>query len=82
MIDNYQVSSIASLEEAILTDKPQVYGGSNLFKTHEEQIELLRRFTAGMHSISITSALVWPTIMDFPDTASCLILAVALAHIL
>ncbi|MCW5618983.1 MAG: methyltransferase [Nitrosomonas sp.] len=65
MIDNYQVSSIASLEKAILTDTPQVYGGSNLFKTHEEQIELLQRFTAGMHSISITSALVWPTIMDF-----------------
>lgn len=65
MIDNYQASSIASLEEAILTDKPQVYGGNNLFKTHEEQIELLRRFTAGMHSISITSALVWPTIIDF-----------------
>lgn len=65
MIDNYQVSSIASLEKAILTDKPQVYGGSDLFKTHEEQIELLHRFTAGMHSISITSALVWPTVMDF-----------------
>ncbi|MBL8496414.1 methyltransferase [Nitrosomonas sp. JL21] len=65
MMDNYQVSSIASLEQAIVTDKPQVYGGNNLFKTHEEQIVLLQRFTAGMHSISITSALVWPTIMDF-----------------
>lgn len=65
MIDNYQVSSIAGLEKAVLTDSPQAYGGGDIFKSHEEQIELLRRFTAGMHSISITSALVWPTIMDF-----------------
>ena len=65
MIDNYQVSSIAGLEKAVLTDSPQAYGGGDIFKSHEEQIELLRRFTAGMHSISITSALVWPNIMDF-----------------
>ncbi|SFP58995.1 Dimerisation domain-containing protein [Nitrosomonas cryotolerans] len=65
MIDNYQVSSIAGLEKAVLTDSPQAYGGGDIFKSHEEQIKLLRRFTAGMHSISITSALVWPTIMDF-----------------
>lgn len=65
MIDNYQVSSIAGLEKAVLTDSPQAYGGGDIFKSHEEQIELLRRFTAGMHSISITSALVWPTIIDF-----------------
>lgn len=65
MIDNSQVSSIAGLEKAVLTDSPQAYGGGDIFKSHEEQVELLRRFTAGMHSISITSALVWPTIMDF-----------------
>lgn len=65
MIDNYQVCSIAELEKAILTDSPQAYGGGDIFKSHEEQIELLHRFTAGMHSISITSALVWPNIMDF-----------------
>lgn len=65
MIDNYQIASIAGLEKAILADAPQAYGGGDIFKTHEEQIELLRRFTAGMHSISITSALVWPTLLDF-----------------
>lgn len=67
MIDNYQVSSIAGLQKAVLTDSPQAYGGGDIFKSHEEQIELLRRFTAGMHSISITSALFWPTIMDFSE---------------
>ncbi len=65
MIDNYQVCSFSSLEKAMLTDSPQAYGGGDIFKTHEEQVELLHRFTRGMHSISATSALVWPEVMDF-----------------
>ena len=65
MIDNYQVCSFKELEKAVLTDAPQAYGGGDIFKSHEEQIELLHRFTCGMHSISITPALVWPGIMDF-----------------
>lgn len=65
MIDNYQVCSYAGLEKAIQTDAPQAYGGGDIFKSHEEQIELLHRFTCGMHSISMTPALVWPQVMDF-----------------
>lgn len=65
MIDNYQVSSFTSLEKAILTDAPQAYGGGDIFKSHEEQIELLQRFTRGMHSISRTSAFFWPDVADF-----------------
>lgn len=65
MIDNYQVCSFSTLEQAILTDSPQVYGGGDIFQSHEEQIELLHRFTRGMHSFSITSAFAWPEVMDF-----------------
>jgi hypothetical protein len=65
MIDNYQVSTFAGLEKAILTDAPQAYGGGDIFKSHEEQIELLHRFTCGMHSMSMASALFWPGVMDF-----------------
>jgi len=65
MIDNYQVCSFSTLEKAILTDSPQVYGGGDIFKSHEEQIELLHRFTRGMHSFSIAAAFVWPEVMDF-----------------
>ncbi|MBS0586924.1 MAG: methyltransferase [Proteobacteria bacterium] len=64
MIDNYQVCSFTSLEKAILTDSPQTYGGGNLYQSHEEQIELLHRFTSGMHSMSMASALVWPGVLD------------------
>lgn len=65
MIDNYQVCSFTSLEKAILTDSPQTYGGGDLYQSHEEQIELLHRFTRGMHSMSMASALAWPSVLDF-----------------
>ncbi len=65
MIANYQVCAFPTLEKAVLTDSPQAYGGGDIFKSHEEQIELLHRFTRGMHSISITSAFVWPEVFDF-----------------
>ena len=64
IIDNYQICSFASLEKAVLTDSPQAYGGGDIFKSHEEQAELARRFTRGMHSISMASAYVWPGVID------------------
>lgn len=64
MIENIKVSSFENLEKAILTDSPQVYGGGDLYKTHEEQTKLVDRFTCGMHSISMNSALIWPEIID------------------
>ncbi|MEO6561721.1 MAG: methyltransferase [Nitrosospira sp.] len=60
MIDNSQVFSYASLEQAVLTNSPQAYGGGDIYRSHEEQAELARRFTRGMHSISMTLATTWP----------------------
>ncbi len=64
MIDNDQIHSFASLKRAILTDMPQVYGGPGLYQPHEDQVELVRRFTRAMYSFSITSAFHWPKVMD------------------
>ncbi|MBA4142115.1 MAG: methyltransferase [Nitrosospira sp.] len=64
MIDNSQVFSYSSLERAVLTDLPQAYGGGDIYKSHEEQAELARKFTRGMHSISMTLAAAWPDTMD------------------
>jgi len=61
IIDNYAVCSLDSLEKAVLTDKPQVYGGAEVFKSHEEQAQLARDFTRAMHSISMGPALAWPS---------------------
>ncbi|MDE2366252.1 MAG: methyltransferase [Betaproteobacteria bacterium] len=64
IIDNSQVFSYTSLERAVLTDFPQVYGVEDLYKSHEEQAELARKFTRGMHSISMTSSAAWAEVMD------------------
>jgi ubiquinone/menaquinone biosynthesis C-methylase UbiE len=61
IINNYSVCSIDSLEKAVLTDQPQVYGGAEVFKSHQEQAELARNFTRAMHSISMGPALAWPS---------------------
>jgi len=39
-VNNYPVWSVESLKRAVLTDSPQVYGGSEVFKSHEEQAEI------------------------------------------
>jgi predicted O-methyltransferase YrrM len=64
MIDNSEVFSYASLERAVFTDSPQAYGGGDIYKSHEEQAELARKFTRGMHSISMTLASAWPNVIN------------------
>jgi hypothetical protein len=56
--------SFESLEKAILTNVPQVYGGGDWVRSHEEQAELARTFTRGMHGYSMGPALAWPETID------------------
>ena len=64
MIDNDQVHSFASLEKAALTDMPQAYWGPDVYDSHDKQAEMVRRFTRGMYSFSITAAFYWPDAVD------------------
>ena len=60
-IDNYAIYSFESLKRAVMTDAPQAYGGgAEMFKSHEEQHELARKFTRSIHSASMAPAIVWP----------------------
>lgn len=68
MIDNAEVFSYVNLERAVLTDCPQAYGGGDIYRSHEDQAELARRFTRGMHSISMTLAFAWPNIADLSNS--------------
>src|SRR5215831_15449376 len=43
---------------------PQIHGSGDLFKSHEEQAELARIFTRGMHSVSMSPAMAWPEVVD------------------
>jgi hypothetical protein len=63
-VNNYPVWSVESLKRAVLTDSPQVYGGSEVFKSHEEQAELARAFTRATHSASMAPATAWPDAAD------------------
>jgi O-methyltransferase domain len=55
---------VLGLYGAVLTDYAQVFGGEQVFKSLEEQAELARGFTRGMHSISMGPALAWPDVVD------------------
>jgi len=59
-IENYSAWSIESLKQAVMTDSPRGYGGGEMFKSHDEQAELARKFTRTMHSASVAPASGWP----------------------
>lgn len=67
MIQNRNLYSFDSLKQAVLTNRAQVYGGEELFKSHEEQAALARSFTHFMHSHSIAPALAWPDTVDLTN---------------
>jgi hypothetical protein len=60
MIANYPVYSVESVKKAILTNRPQVYGGGEAWESHEAKAEMARGFTRAMHSMSMGPALAWP----------------------
>ncbi len=60
----YSVYSFENLKKAVLTDSPQVYGGEDWIKSHEEQDALARVFTRGMHGHSVAPAMAWPEAVD------------------
>jgi hypothetical protein len=67
LIANDRVFSFESLKQAVLTNSSQVYGGDELFASHEAQIALARAFTRGMHGHSIGAALAWPDAIDLSE---------------
>lgn len=67
MMDNYDRYSIHHLENAIRKNSPQTDGEKDIFKVHEQQLELGRRFTLAMHSLSKGHASIWPTKIDLSN---------------
>ncbi|HJQ22447.1 MAG TPA: methyltransferase [Blastocatellia bacterium] len=64
LIANDAVFSFESMKRAVQTNAPQVYGGEELFQSHEAQAALARAFTLGMHGHSAGAAFAWPEIID------------------
>lgn len=61
---NRTVLTFDTLKKAVLTNSPQLYGGEDIYKSHEERGEAARAFTRMMHSHSMAEALVWPDKLD------------------
>lgn len=64
MIRNYSMYSFGSVKAAILTDTPQLYGGEEAFKSHQEREDRVRTYTRAMHGTSMAAALAWPGHID------------------
>ena len=66
------VLSFDSLKKAVLTNNAQVYGGAELYNSHQEQEELARDFTRMMHSHSRAPAQSWPEKIDLAGVLTML----------
>ena len=64
IIQNRAVYSFESLKRAVLTDGPQLYGGEDVFTSHQERDDRVRTYTRAMHGTSMAAALAWPQRFD------------------
>ena len=48
----------------MLTDAPQLYGGEEVFTSHQERADRVRTYTRAMHGTSMAAALAWPMRVD------------------
>jgi SAM-dependent methyltransferase len=60
----HSMYSFESVRKAVLTDAPRVYGGEEVFKSHEERADRARAFTQAMHSVALAPAMAWPRVVD------------------
>ncbi len=64
---NDSIMSFDSLKKAVTENTAQVYGGDDLFQSHEAQAALARAFTLGMHGHSAGAAFRWPELIDLSE---------------
>ena len=64
MIQQDLLTSYPSVKRAVLENHAQAYGGEELFDSHQQELELARRFTMMMHGPSMACALAWPEELD------------------
>jgi hypothetical protein len=70
IIETYDICTYKALHEAVVTNSPQEAGrcrGAIWDDSPESQKEMARQFTQAMHSIAMSSALVWPDVIDLSN---------------
>jgi len=63
------ILSYDAFKQAILTGKPQVYEGKDLFQTNEIERDKTIKFTKAMHAKSQASAEFWPSVVDLSSSS-------------
>ncbi|GAB4204415.1 MAG: methyltransferase [Coleofasciculaceae cyanobacterium] len=59
--------SYENIKKSILTNGATITSSSEQFESHQEDNEKARRFTKGMHSLSMASALAWPKTLNLTE---------------
>ena len=59
--------SYENIKKSILTNQATSTNSAEKFESHEQHSEEARRFTKGMHSLSMASALAWPKTLDLSE---------------
>lgn len=67
IIDHKADFSYENIKKSLLPDENAIVSSHQSFETHEHDHEKARRFTKGMHSLSMASALAWTKIFDFSE---------------
>lgn len=63
-IKNRELMTFTGLKKSVLSNAAQVYGGTDIYQSHREEIDRVRGFTAMMHGHSIAPAVAWPEKID------------------
>lgn len=63
------ILSYDAFQKAILTGKPQIYAGNDLFETNEGDLDKNIKFTKAMHAKSLAAAEFWPNVVDFSSNS-------------
>ncbi len=63
MYDNKEIFSLENIEYAIRNNHSIVYDREKMFDVHIVDKEKVKKFTNSMHSVSMSSASVWPSLV-------------------
>ena len=59
--------SYENIKKSILANGATITNSSETFESHQQDSEKARRFTKGMHSLSMASALAWPKTLNLTE---------------
>ena len=72
LANNANVDNFFEFKKSALYDRAQIYKGDDVFKTHELNTEVARKFTNLMHCKSLAISKIWPKYVDLSQNSMLL----------